>query len=205
MSSLNSTTGMMLPILIKPKPEAIKKAVDAYWAHGIALHVDCGPSCVMDPATGALWEAQSRSNAVPHEDPITTSTSVLGSLGDGPAQSVPAVIAGQASMRLRRRISAGRDQRYFGTECSRASWQEIPGNYAASHAFRGKAADRRRVTSLSTSFGATVNNVGNLSEQAGTFTHELGHNLGLPHGGCATNGGTTFNCELTPYKPNYLA
>ena len=37
--------------------------------------------------------------------------------------------------------------------------------------------------------------VGNLDQQAGTFMHELGHNLGLGHGG-----GDGINC-----KPNYLS
>ena len=42
---------------------------------------------------------------------------------------------------------------------------------------------------------ATNHNVGSRSEQAGTFIHELGHNLGLEHGG-----GDQTNC-----KTNYLS
>jgi hypothetical protein len=41
----------------------------------------------------------------------------------------------------------------------------------------------------------TNHNVGSRSEQAGTFMHELGHNLGLEHGG-----GDGTNC-----KPNYFS
>jgi hypothetical protein len=45
------------------------------------------------------------------------------------------------------------------------------------------------------SLGAFTGGVGSQDEQAGTFMHELGHNLGLRHGG-----GDDINC-----KPNYLS
>ncbi len=45
------------------------------------------------------------------------------------------------------------------------------------------------------SLGGWTNGVGSVEEQAGTFMHELGHNLGLRHGG-----GDDQN-----YKPNYLS
>ena len=43
--------------------------------------------------------------------------------------------------------------------------------------------------------GGKANGVGSLEEQAGTFMHELGHNLGLDHGGV----------DATENKPNYLS
>ena len=45
------------------------------------------------------------------------------------------------------------------------------------------------------SLGSWTNGIGNVVEQAGTFMHELGHNLGLGHGGGDHIG----------YKPNYLS
>ena len=187
----------------QPKPEAIKKAVDAYWAHGIALHVDCGPSCVMDPATGALWEAQSRSNAVPHEDPITTSTSVLGSLGDSGSISPGGYSWASFDATKTANLSRARSVIFrYGVFAHQLAGSSLGTTGLARLQRQG---GRQTASDFIVSLGATVNNVGNISEQAGTFTHELGHNLGLPHGGCATNGGTTFNCELTPYKPNYLS
>ena len=48
---------------------------------------------------------------------------------------------------------------------------------------------------LIVSLGSFTNGVGTVNEQAGTLMHELGHNLGLQHGG-----GDSVN-----YKPNYLS
>ena len=45
------------------------------------------------------------------------------------------------------------------------------------------------------SLGSWGNSVGTEDEQAGTFMHELGHNLGLHHGGA----------DESNYKPNYLS
>jgi len=42
---------------------------------------------------------------------------------------------------------------------------------------------------------------GTSEEKAGSFMHELGHNLGLEHGGRSTLGGR----DETPYKPNYYS
>lgn len=47
------------------------------------------------------------------------------------------------------------------------------------------------------SMGAFTNGVGSENQIAGTFMHELGHNLNLNHGGAPTD---TLNC-----KPNYLS
>jgi hypothetical protein len=46
------------------------------------------------------------------------------------------------------------------------------------------------------SLGTWPNQVGTQSQQAGTFMHELGHDLGLRHGGCE---------NARNYKPNYLS
>lgn len=48
---------------------------------------------------------------------------------------------------------------------------------------------------------------GSISYQAGTFMHELGHNLGLGHGGPAFEAGAMQHAEQVNanYKPNYLS
>ena len=72
-----------------------------------------------------------------------------------------------------------------GTFTSQSGWAEVPGNDAVS------------------SLGSFTNGHGNIEEQEGTMLHELGHNLGLHHGGDTNPTGTTEddnNC-----KPNYLS
>ena len=39
---------------------------------GITLHVDNGPTSVMDPATGALWGARSDQDSIAHQDLLGT-------------------------------------------------------------------------------------------------------------------------------------
>lgn len=46
------------------------------------------------------------------------------------------------------------------------------------------------------SLGSWTDKVGTINQQAGTFMHELGHNIGLRHGG---------GVHLPNYKPNYLS
>ena len=70
-----------------------------------------------------------------------------------------------------------------GVDTTQSGWAEVPGNDAV------------------ISLGSFTNGVGNIDEQEGTIMHELGHNLGLHHGGGANPPGTTEddnNC-----KPNY--
>lgn len=51
------------------------------------------------------------------------------------------------------------------------------------------------------SLGAFTGSIGSTDEQAGTFMHELGHNLGLDHGGpIAVLQDSQINC-----KPNYIS
>jgi hypothetical protein len=59
---------------------------------------------------------------------------------------------------------------------------------------------------LIVSLGNFINEIGNPPNRfniGGTFMHELGHNLGLHHGGGFTSDGTAE--EAPNYKPNYLS
>ena len=145
---------------------------------GVTLHVDNGPGSVMDPTTGALWGSLSDQDALTHQ-------TTLGSM------------------------TAGGDYDWSAFDTLKngnfAEAREPAFHYAISaHAFDGDVSGISRdlpasdvlVTlgdGCSTAMGADC--TFGAQEQAGTFMHELGHNLGLRHGGD----------DDTPYKPSHLS
>jgi hypothetical protein len=143
---------------------------------GITLHVDMGADTVMNPS-GAKWGALSHSGTTPHQE-------VLGS---------------------------GSEKNYNWDEFDAVKKKNFPAarapifRYALSiHRYGSKSQDSGGLGRLAgadflIAMGAycegAVDCQGTEEEQSGTFMHELGHTLGLRHGG-DTN---------TNYKPNYFS
>jgi Carboxypeptidase regulatory-like domain len=172
----------------KPKPAAIARIVEAFkdapvsnpdGVHGIDLHVDFGPETPMRFVGGnpVAWSALSRSNPLPHDDDL----------------SWPEFYAFKASASN------------FNADRSRIFHYAIFAHFLDGHrCWSGQAP--MPGTDLIVSLGgwgsigkcdapASRWSVGSEWDQAGTFMHELGHNLGLDHGG---GDGDNF-------KPNYLS
>ena len=174
----------------EPKPEAIQKVIDKFWEKGIALHVDCGPTCMMDPRTRTNWGTLSRSNGVSHVDPITNSTTALGftvrtEYNWSSFDQIKALHFSPARSLIFR----------YGLFAHNLGGAEYTGIARVQ-----EHGSQRTASDLIVSLGGTANFVGNVLEQAGTFMHELGHNLGLTHGGCVAG-----TCEQRNFKPNYLS
>ena len=147
---------------------------------GITLHVDNGATSTMDPQTGELWGATSESDVIPHED-------FVGSLLADSYQW------GEMD---------GLKQSHFGAERrpvfhyaisvhELGDWPEAAG---LSRGSVGGASDFLISQGRYTNGGNHVTS-GSVNFQANTFMHELGHNLGLGHGGS----------DSENYKPSYLS
>ncbi|MGH3765886.1 MAG: Ig-like domain repeat protein [Pseudonocardiaceae bacterium] len=158
---------------------AIKKVVDAFAASpytsptgstGINLHVDQGSSSILNYTTNATWGALSRSHQLAY----------VSNLGSGNYNWSAFQTLKDANF-----TPSGRTPIFHYVVAAH--------NYdstTSSGISRGIGA-----SDLIVSLGSFTSGVGSVNEQAGTLMHELGHNLGLRHGG-----GDDIN-----YKPNYLS
>ena len=144
---------------------------------GITLHIDNGAGSVMNPVTGATWGSRSRQSQIPHQN-------VLGSLA-GSNYVWSDFDALKAT--------------HFPAERRTAFHYAISG-----HGHDGTASGIARgapSAELLLTLGAGCQQLTgsdctmDASAQAGTLMHELGHNLGLRHGGG----------DDLEYKPNYLS
>jgi hypothetical protein len=146
---------------------------------GIALHVDNGPASTMDPRTGAVWGGRSDRDELPHVE-------VLGEQVGGEYDWTDFDVLKETG---------------FGAEREPVFHYAISGHgygsptETSSGISRGIEGSDLLVTLGVGCAGTGADCTHTQPEQAGTLMHELGHNLGLRHGG-----GDGMN-----YKPNYLS
>lgn len=185
--------GICLPIIgchfghsHRPKPEAIAKVVEAFarapvpnpdGSTGINLHVDYGPDSVMNPVTGERWGNRSQANSLPHDNNLG-SKNPNGSYKWTEFDSIKASNFSPARAPVFHYCVFAHNLGGFGN---------------VSGMSRGIGA-----SDFIVSLGSWNGNVGTVNEQAGTFMHELGHNLGLRHSGDDDPFDTTF-------EPNFLS
>ena len=166
--------------------EAIRKVVEAfkdspYHRHspttGINLHVDAGPTSILNFDTNATWGSLSKARKL-------TETTNLGTKANGLYQW-------DAFNKIKTEkggfVSTGRAS-IFHYAISAHNLE--PGSTSSGISAGTPGSD------FIVSLGSFANQVGTVNEQAGTFMHELGHNLGLRHGGDA---------DGPNYKPQYLS
>lgn len=164
----------------RPDPAAIKTVVESFANSpvdgvGINLHVDAGPDSI-DYVTGNAWGDLSRGNKIDH----------VAVLGTG---SIDSLIADMNSIMT---FDEARNS-IFHYALFAHKWNS---NGNLNHSGRSFGPTNQHfIVSLGGWPYGFVNGVGTVDQQAGTFMHELGHNLGLRHGGID---------DIT-YKPNYLS
>ncbi|MGC1375586.1 MAG: DNRLRE domain-containing protein [Anaerolineales bacterium] len=171
----------------QPKPAAIAKIVQAFanapvsnpdGTTGIRLHVDYGPESEMNPVTHALWGALSQSNSIAHQDSLGAGWVDLQGNAHYNWTDFDAIKAANFS-------NARAGIFHYGLFA-----HNLGGFGDTSGISRGLGA-----SDFIVSLGSWSGGVGSVNEQAGTFMHELGHNLGLRHGGN----------DQVQYKPNFLS
>ena len=146
---------------------------------GITMHIDNGAGTIMNPKTGARWGDLSQSNPLPHDE-------VLGTYAPGEEYVWDAFDA------LKKKHFAQARRRIFHYAVFAHRYGST--GEGSSGLSRGFGASDF-IVSLGGFCPANLECGGTVDEQAGTFMHELGHNLDLRHGGD----------EHTNHKPNYLS
>lgn len=153
----------------KPKAEALKLVTDAFKAQGIALHIDAGPGSVMDPY---------------HPDTKWGEYSTAGNASAaGPVLEVKDLVLSKDWARI------------WNLNFQRAG---VFHYCLFAHGYNGGVSTgiaERPGGWLLVADGMLNHGDSLVTEQAGTFMHELGHNLGMQHGGG----------DIVTYKPNYLS
>jgi hypothetical protein len=192
----------MLPgpagVALKPDATAIKMVMDAFATApvdnpngrtGIHLHVDLGPDSVMNPVTGVTWGALSRAGETPFQEELGTRSA---DTGDYEWYAFDAVKAERFGPAKRSAVF------HYTVFCNTFAGEHSSG---VSRGRGGPGADfiislgQARVAQSPGGTTETLIPGGTVLQQAGTFMHELGHNLGLRHGGGDHIG----------FKPNYIS
>ncbi|WP_433060120.1 zinc-dependent metalloprotease family protein [Dactylosporangium sp. CS-033363] len=164
----------------RPSLAALRDVQDAFKAHGVRLHVDAGPASLMNPDTNATWGSLSQvANAgidVPDTIPGANGNDFDWTWYDDHLRS--------AAMTDQRRARIFHLAMYIGRFNAK-------GNSGLSRGSSGLYAGR----DFMLAYGVFNGNGPTRQQEAGTFMHELGHNLGLSHGGSVEN--------QINWKPNY--
>jgi hypothetical protein len=148
---------------------------------GIHLHVDYGPGSPLTWGTAATWGALSHGAEIPHAQFVSTCTGFNFNW-----TGVDTIKAAN--------FTAGRAAVFHYNPWVHSLCDTLPGTSGISRNPSG-AAFGTGASDFITSLGAWDGSIGTTNQQAGTFMHELGHNLGLRHGGE----------DHTQWKPNYLS
>lgn len=160
--------------------DAYLKVYNAFKSEGINLHIDAGPDSVMNYDTGAKWGDLSRSNSIGYED--------IFQLGASYSNWNNTAINNFDKSRwtsFHYCLLVNKYQNLDGKINSSGIAENLPGQFFI-------------VATSCINDGVTG--------QAGTFMHELGHTLGLSHGGLYySTESKKIEMDHQRYKPNHIS
>lgn len=167
-----------------PNLDALKDVSDAFLHKDTRVHIDAGPNSIMNPITGEKWGDRSRANRVPYVENLVPEHgsgddayydwTKFNATKDGNFESARQYVFRYAIYGAHFGVKEGSGWRSSGVA-------QVSGS--------PRVGDSFLITQGGWSGGFSRR------EEAGTFMHELGHTLGLKHGG-----GDDYQ-----YKPNYLS
>ncbi|MGD9092613.1 MAG: choice-of-anchor L domain-containing protein, partial [Anaerolineales bacterium] len=173
-----------------PDPDAIQEIVEAFdnapvsnpdGTTGIHLHVDYGPNSPLTWGTAATWGSLSDGDELTHQTNLSTcSGSNLSWSGFDTVKNANFNEEREAVFHY---------NIWAHSMCSTKSGTSGISRNGSGADFGDGASD------FLVSLGGWSGQTGTEDQQAGTFMHELGHNLGLRHGGP----------DHRQWKPNYLS
>lgn len=172
---------------------ALRLVADAFKEHGISLHIDNGRDSMMDAYSRRRWGNLSESNTLPHEDS-------RGRLLFQGATRIPHVFAEVDAIKLAA-VPEYRDhfERAGTFRYAISAHQIIPrldsSGLSRATLRQGGETDFVVAPAVLCRQQQRIDCNGTLRQQAATFMHELGHVLGLGHGGLDELHG----------KPNHLS
>ena len=155
-----------------------KNLTDIFAANGYALHIDAGPNSILNYVTNATWGSLSRAASIPYQASLGTTT--VDPSGNISAYDWSA-------------FTTIKESNFLPTGRAPFFHYVVVASKLGSVTNSGIA--RNPGTDIIITLGAFTGGVGSDNEQLGTLMHELGHNLGLGHGGGDNIG----------YKPNYFS
>ena len=148
---------------------------------GVRVHIDAGPGSVMNPVTGATWGNRSRGTAIAH-DPVIGSF-----IKDADGNIISYVWDEFNTVKQANFEPFRRDAFHYVVYAN----QYGESGYTSSGISRGIPGSDLLVTDGGWNGSAGFTR----TQERGTFMHELGHGLGLGHGGA----------DGSNYKPNYFS